>query len=341
MSWGPEAKRSGTIIGSSRTLLEALEVVDRVARSSSPVLLVGETGTGKDLIAARIHARGPRRNRPYVVAHAGATPAARLDSELFGHVTGAFTGAAKARRGLLVEADGGTLFLDEIADLPLELQGRLLRVLEAKTLRPVGADLERPIDVRIIASTHRDLSHAVRAGTFREDLFFRLDVLSVHIPPLRERREDLQALISFFFDAARARNPHSPVLAIAPEASEELLRNPWRGNARELQACIERLVVQGATERVEKSDVTRILSARAQSPAPEGRPADVDRREVDHKEVGWTEASPDFVSLREMTMKYLEAVLHHTGGDKARAAAILEVDLSTLYRWQRRRRMGT
>ena len=158
------------------------------------------------------------------------------------------------------------------------MQPKLLRALQERRVRPVGSDGEIPIDVRIIASTHRDLSHAVRAGTFREDLFFRLDVLSVHIPPLRERREDLPALISFFFDAARARNPHSPVLAIAPEASEELLRNPWRGNARELQACIERLVVQGATERVEKSDVTRILSARAQSPAPEGRPADVDRR---------------------------------------------------------------
>ncbi|MFO0740201.1 MAG: sigma 54-interacting transcriptional regulator [Labilithrix sp.] len=165
----PRPFSPGTIVGSSPALALALESADRVAHSTAPVLLIGETGTGKDLLAARIHARGPRRHRPYVVVNAGAIPSTLLDSELFGHVAGAFTGATRARRGLIAEAEGGTLFLDEIADLPIELQGRMLRVLEGKGIRPVGGDHERPVDVRFVAATHRDLSVAVRAGKFRED----------------------------------------------------------------------------------------------------------------------------------------------------------------------------
>ena len=220
------------------------------------MLLVGETGTGKDLLAARIHARGPRRHRPYVVVNASAIPATLLDSELFGHVPGAFTGATRARRGLILEADGGTLFLDEIADLPIELQGRMLRVLEAKAIRPVGGDHERQVDVRFVAATHRDLSFAVRQGTFREDLYFRLNVLAIPVPALRERLDDLPALIKYFFDDARAaKRANSPVAEIAPEAHALFMSYAWQGNVRELQACIERLVVLGKTARVEESDV--------------------------------------------------------------------------------------
>ncbi|HEY8072455.1 MAG TPA: sigma-54 factor interaction domain-containing protein, partial [Labilithrix sp.] len=176
---GPSASESESIVlGSSAPFLATLEAVDRVAHSAAPVLLVGETGTGKDVLAHRIHMQGPRRNRPFVVVNAGAIPSSLLDSELFGHVGGAFTGATRPRRGLIHEADGGTLFLDEIADLPIELQGRLLRVLESGFVRAVGADQERHVDVRFLAATHRELGSAVAAGTFREDLYFRLNVLA-------------------------------------------------------------------------------------------------------------------------------------------------------------------
>ncbi len=198
------------IIGTSAALAATLDASDRVAHSTAPVLLVGETGTGKDLLAERIHARGPRRHRPYVVVNAAAIPAALLDSELFGHVAGAFTGATRARRGLIAEADGGTLLLDEIADLPVELQGRLLRVVETGLIRAVGADHERAVDVRFLAATHVDLAHAVRERAFREDLYFRLNVLAIGVPPLRDRREDVPALVDYFFERARCAQSSLP-----------------------------------------------------------------------------------------------------------------------------------
>jgi two-component system response regulator HydG len=319
------------IIGSSIRLAETLDAADRVAHSAAPVLLVGETGTGKDLLAQRIHARGPRRQRPFVVVNAGAIPATLLDSELFGHVAGAFTGATRARKGLVAEADGGTLFLDEIADLPIELQGRLLRVLESSAIRSVGADHERQVDVRFLAATQRDLSLAVRERTFREDLYFRLNVLAIHVPPLRDRREDLPALIAYFFDSARARNPRSPVEEISPAAYEELLRSTWPGNVRELQGFVERLVVLGKGRRIERADVELI-----------GAPFDISESPLSSgsspKSSGSSSSgSQELSSLRDVTTKHVETVLTSTGGDKARAAAILGIDVSTLYRWQRRR----
>jgi two-component system response regulator HydG len=276
----------------------------------------GATGTGKDVLAARIHARGPRRHRPFVVIDASAIAAHLLDSELFGHVAGAFTGATRARKGLIAEAEGGTVLLDGIADLPIEQQGRLLRVMESSAVRSVGEDHEHRVDVRFIATTHSDLSDAVRARTFREDLYFRLDVLSIHVPPLRERREDLPALIEYFFDRARARNPRSPVNEIAPAAHRRLVEAEWPGNVRELQGFLERLVVLGKAPRVELSDLDL-------------------RRELGSL-VGGPQSSGKLSSLREMSTRHVEAVLVSTNGDKARAAAILGVDVSTLYRWQRR-----
>lgn len=319
----PRPFSPGAMIGTSPALVDALEAADRVAHSNAPALLIGETGTGKDLLAARIHARGPRRHRPYVVVNAGAIPPTLLDSELFGHVAGAFTGATRARRGLIAEAEGGTLFLDEIVDLPLELQGRMLRILEGKGVRPVGGDHERPIDVRFIAATNQDLAIAVRAGRFREDLYFRLNVLVIELPPLRQRADDLPALIQYFFDDARARNPRSPVDSITPDAHALFLRLPWLGNIRELQAMIERLVVLGKTARIEESDVLAVQSSAGRDldiapPDPSLYPAD------------------DLASIRDMTTRHVTRVLQHTAGDKAAAAAILEVDVSTLYRWLHR-----
>jgi two-component system response regulator HydG len=318
----PRPFTPGTIVGTSPALVEALEAADRVAHSSAPVLLIGETGTGKDLLAARIHARGPRRHRPYIVVNAGAIPSTLLDSELFGHVAGAFTGATRARRGLIAEAEGGTLFLDEIADLPIELQGRMLRVLEGKGIRPVGGDHERPVDVRFIAATHRDLAFAVRAGKFREDLYFRLNVLAIELPPLRDRRDDLPSLIQYFFDDARARNPRSKVDTFAPEARAMLTSHPWYGNVRELQAMIERLVVLGKSSRVEAADVAAIQASGS--------------GETEIIPPSSSLAAEELTSIREITMRHVARVLAHTGGDKAAAAAILEVDISTLYRWLHR-----
>ena len=315
---GPASSRTAepTIIGTSESLGAVLDAVDRVAHASAPVLLVGESGTGKALLAARIHARGPRRHRPFVAIDASAIAPHLLESELFGCVAGAFTEATRARKGLVAEAEGGTVFLEEIAELPIVLQGRVLHLIESSAARAVGEDHERRVDVRFIAAPHSDLVHAVRARAFREDLYFQLDVLSIHVPPLRERREDLPALIEYFFDRARARNPRSKVNEIAPAAQRRLLDAEWPGNVRELQGLLERLVVLGKGPRVELFDLEhrRELGAVAGSP----------------------QSASKLSSLREMSTRHVEAVLASTNGDKARAAAILGVDVSTLYRWQRR-----
>jgi two-component system, NtrC family, response regulator HydG len=312
---GPAVNREPTVIGSSPPFLLTLDAADKVAHSTAPALIVGETGSGKDLLAARIHARGPRRHRPFIVVNLGAIPSALLDSELFGHVGGAFTGATRSRRGLIVEAEGGTLFLDEIADLPLELQGRLLRVLETGNVRAVGSDHERHVEVRFLAATQRPLAEAVRERRFREDLYFRLNVLSIQMPPLRERREDLPALIHYFFERAKAKNPRSAVTELSETAEESLCAADWPGNVRQLAAVIERAVVLGPSARIEVSDLEGIDDPRDESPVwPADRPS----------------------TLRALTDRYIEWVLARTNGDKARAAAILGVDPSTLYRWKRK-----
>lgn len=305
-----------TVIGSSPALATTLDAVERVARSMAPVLLVGETGTGKDIIAARIHAQSPRRHRPFVVVNACAIPRASFDTELFGCVAGGSSGVARARRGLIAEADGGTVYIDQIADIPVELQGRLLRVIETGLVRPLGSDQERQIDVRFIAATCRDLSYAVQDHGFREDLYFRLNVLAIHVPPLRDRREDLPSLIEYFFARARAKNPRSPVESIAPAVHQRLVAAEWPGNVRELEGFIERLVVLGKGPRIEVRELDALGACGPHAASVGG--------------------AAKLASLREVSTRHVEAVLASTGGDKPRAAAILGVDVSTLYRWQRR-----
>ena len=303
------------ILGSSPRFVAALAAIERAAQSTAPLLLIGETGTGKDLLAARAHALSARRHRPFVVLNAAALPAGLLDSELFGHVAGSFTGATRARRGLIAEADGGTLFLDEIADLPIDLQGRLLRVIESGQLRPVGADHERTVDVRFVAATQRDLSIPVAEKRFREDLFYRLNVLAVRVPPLRERAADVPLLIDHFWKRALVKNPRSPVVELAPEAYQRLLRARWPGNVRELAAVVERLVVFGERPRIEAADLDSADGALPPVAAPE-----------------------EVLSLRDLSMRHVAAVLAKTGDDKVKAVALLGIDLSTLYRWQKRDR---
>jgi two-component system response regulator HydG len=303
------------LVGSGPAMRTLQTNIDFVARSSAPVLVAGETGVGKELVARAIHQRSVRHDRPFVAVNTSAIPKELLEGEIFGHVRGGFTGAIQARKGLLTEADGGTLLLDEIGDMSFDLQAKLLRVLQFGDIRPVGSDRIHHVDVRIIASTHRDLPSLVKEGKFREDLYFRLDVLSVHVPPLRNRREDIPGLATHFLEQARRRAPLSPVRSIGAEALRVLVDAAWPGNVRELASCIERAVVFGVDEMV---DVHHLAAS----------PSAV-------REGAWPFPSQSPWTLRRLSRAYTEWVLEQTAGDKERAAEILGIDLSTLYRWQR------
>jgi len=301
----------------SAIMLELVESIALVARSNAPVLILGESGTGKDRVARAIHAQGPRASQPFVAVNTAAVPEPLLESELFGHVKGAFTGATLARRGLLAEADGGTLLLDEIADLPMILQPKLLRVLQFGESRAVGSDKCGYVDVRVIAATHRDLNRLVEEGRFRDDLRYRLNVISIVVPPLRHRRQDILPLVAQFLAEARNRNKASPVRSFDDEALGVLMGATWPGNVRELENAIERIVVLGREGVVTVSD----LRLAQEQPNRDS----------------WNGFGGTPSTLKEMNLQYLDWVLKRTEGDKARAAAILDIDLSTLYRWVRAR----
>jgi two-component system response regulator HydG len=303
------------IVGTAPAMRTLQTAIDFVARSSAPVLVTGETGAGKELVARAIHDRSARSSHPFVAVNMSAIPEELLEAELFGHVRGAFTGAAQPRKGLFTEADGGTLLLDEIGDMTMGLQVKLLRVLQSGDVRPVGSDRSHHVDVRVIAASHRDLPKLVKEGQFREDLFYRLDVLSVLVPPLREHREDIPALADYFLAQACQRAPLSPVRSIGPGALRVLSDATWPGNVRELASSIERAVVFGVDEMIDENQLAVVRSdppARAW-PFPRHSP--------------WT--------LRRLNRAYADWVLTEVGGDKERAAEVLGVDLSTLYRWQR------
>ncbi len=290
--------------------------IDFVARSTAPVLITGETGVGKELVARAIHARSARSTRPFVAVNTSAIPHELLEGEIFGHAKGGFTGAIQARKGLLTEADGGTLLLDEIGDMSFGLQAKLLRVLQFGDVRPVGSDRVHHVDVRVLASTHRDLPALIKEGRFREDLYFRLDVLSVQVPPLRDRPEDIPALAAHFLAQACKRAPTSPVRSIGREALRALSERAWPGNVRELASSIERAVVFGVDEMIDENQL---------APAPLVGPS-----------WGWPFPPQAPWTLQRLSRAYAEWALEHTGGDKQRAAEILGVDLSTLYRWRRK-----
>ncbi|HVP30501.1 MAG TPA: sigma-54 dependent transcriptional regulator [Myxococcota bacterium] len=237
------------IVGASPAMIGVLETLERAAEFKSTVLLSGESGTGKEVLARAIHAQSPRRDEAFVAINCAAIPEALLESELFGHARGAFTGADRARRGLFVEAHGGTLFLDEIGELPIALQAKLLRVLQEEEVRPVGESKSRRVDVRVIAATVRDLEADVAAGRFREDLYYRLNVLRVHVPPLRERREDIPLLLDHYlayFREALGR----PVREIGDDALAKLAGYRWPGNVRELANVVERAVILAHGEQI-------------------------------------------------------------------------------------------
>jgi len=230
------------IVGHSEPLLRTMRDVDQVAPADTTVLILGETGTGKELVARAIHAASPRRDRPFIKVNCAAIPATLMESELFGHERGAFTGAAKSREGRFALADSGTIFLDEVGELPLDLQGKLLRVLQEKEFEPIGATRTRKVDVRVLAATNRDLLQAIRAGNFREDLYYRLNVFPIHVPPLRERGEDV-ALLACVFAKRFAFKLGRQIEPLSPECLRRLTAYGWPGNVRELQSVIERAVI--------------------------------------------------------------------------------------------------
>jgi two-component system response regulator HydG len=306
--------RFADILGQSPPMQTLFSLLERVAQVASPALVLGETGTGKELVARALHHSGPRSAGPFVAINCAAVPETLLESELFGHTRGAFTGATQSRRGLFLEADGGTLLLDEIGELSPPLQARLLRVLESGEIRPLGSDGVRKVDVRIVAATHRPLSDLVHSGEFREDLYYRLKVLPIVVPPLRERGDDIRLLAEHFLAQARQRLPQAVVHGFASDGMAVLLGHPWPGNVRELQHLVERLVVT-----VDKELVDAVTLRGAMEPL----------REKSISAFGWGESLP---SLRDLEQQYIDHVLERTGGNKTKAAEILGIDPSTLHR---------
>jgi two-component system response regulator HydG len=302
------------VVGRSEAMRTVSELVGRIAFANSPVLLAGETGTGKGLIARAIHAHGPRASGPFISINCAALPESLLESELFGHVKGAFTGATANRDGLFFDADHGTLFLDEIGDIAPSLQAKLLHVLESGTVRPIGANKERPVDVRIVAATHRDLHERVASGAFREDLLYRLDVVSFEIPPLRHRQDDIPVLLSHFLERARLKHPESPVEVFSKAALERLLDHRWPGNVRELEHLVERVVLLGRSREVEPEELPRTIGQRSAAPIT---------------------FQGDIVPLREMQRRYAAWVLDALGGRRMLTAERLAVDIKTLARMLR------
>jgi two-component system response regulator HydG len=296
------------VIARSGAMQEVCDLVARLASAEAPVLLLGETGTGKGLIARALHAESDRASAPFVTVNCAAVPEHLLESELFGHVKGAFTGASSGHPGLFEEADGGTLFLDEIAELPIALQPKLLDVLERGVVRSVGASKERRVNVRILAATHRDLRARIAAGAFREDLLYRLEVITVELPPLRLRRDDIPVLIEHFFEQARRRHPSSAVRHLSVEVSQRLMDHDWPGNVRELEHVIERLVLLARGTEVTLADL----------------PATVNKRRATN------DFSGDVLPLREMSRRFAQWAFEALAGRKLETAEMLGVDVKTL-----------
>jgi two-component system response regulator HydG len=303
---------SDGLVGTSPAMREVLDLMERVAAVDVPVLLRGETGTGKSMVAGAIHAQSPRAKAAFVAVNCAALPEALLESELFGHMKGSFTGATSDRPGLFVEAEHGTILLDEIGELPLAIQGKLLHVLERGAVRPVGSSRERPVDVRIIAATHRDLQEMAHQQKFREDLLYRLDVVAVEIPALRHRREDILPLAEHFLRTFRAKYPDSPVTGFSPAALTRIMDYAWPGNVRELAHLIQRVVVLG---KGPVADLDALPPALLQEgPAAAG---------------GFSEILP----ARELQHRYAVWALERCGSHKSRTAERLGIDIKTLNRW--------
>jgi DNA-binding NtrC family response regulator len=320
------------VVGSSPKIQDVLRMVARLKETRTPVLITGESGTGKELIARAIHYRGAAAKQPFVAVDCGSLVPTLIESELFGYERGAFTGANKAKEGLFHSANGGTIFLDEIGELPLEMQAKLLRVLQEKEVRPVGGTSRVKVDVRVIAATNRDLETAYKEGTFRKDLYFRLNVVSIHLPSLRERRSDVPSLVHFFLD----KYAPGKLLHVSTEAMKTMLEYDWPGNIRELENCVERAVALGADDVLDVDDLPPVVStAIAETPVaavPLGNPAAI-----------LPPTPPVSVSdsdLEELERATILRVFEQVNGDKTLAGKILGISRATLYRKLKRYGIG-
>ena len=301
------------IVGASSVVRKMNELVERVAPSDATVLVTGESGTGKELVARALHDLSPRRNDPFIAINCAAMPAPLLESELFGHVRGAFTDAKRSRPGLLAQAGNGTIFLDEIGEMPLEMQVKLLRVLQERTMRPVGGDEEQPFHARVITATNRNLEVEVAERRFREDLFYRIHVVSIAVPPLREREGDI-LLLAHHFLRRSAQRINKPVRTISQPAARMLIEYDWPGNIRELENCMERAVALTRLDEITVDDLPRKI--------------------VEHNaaKIIIDATSHDHITLDQMERRYVRQVLAAVGGNKTHAARILGIDRRSLYR---------
>jgi two-component system response regulator HydG len=304
------------IVGRSQAIQKLCDLIERVAPSTSSVLIIGETGTGKELTARAIHNRSHRRNHPFVAINCAAIPEALLESDLFGHTRGSFTGASSTRKGLLQAAHGGTVFFDEIGDMPLGLQAKLLRAFQERKVRPVGSDQEVPIDIRVMSATHEDLEKAMAEGRFREDLLYRLNVIRLDVPPLSKRGNDVLLIARHYLRRFADENGKA-ILGFAPGAIQKLVAYNWPGNVRELSNCIERAVALSTREVLLEEDLPEKI--RRYTPTVD---AVLPRR-------GPPSA---LIPLAEVERRYILQVLDIVGGNKARASRILGLDRKTLYR---------
>ena len=302
------------IVGSSGAMRRVHEIVARIATGDATVLVQGETGTGKELVARRIHATGRRKDGPFVAINCAAIAPTLLESELFGHARGAFTDARRDRTGLFVQADGGTLFLDEVGEMPLEMQVKLLRALQERKVRPVGADKEIAFDVRLVTATNRDLEHEVEQKRFREDLYYRINVVRVAIPPLRERSSDVLELAHYFLRRHAERSGKAPS-GLSFEATQKLVAYAWPGNVRELQNCIERAVALARFEAIVVDDL----------------PEKIRNYQASQLVIAGDDPA-ELMPMEEVERRYSLRVLEAVSGNKAAAARILGIERKTLYR---------
>ena len=304
------------LIGATPRMQEIFQLIEKVSKNRSTVLIQGESGTGKELIARAIHFNGPWAEKPFLPVDCSAIPANLVESELFGHEKGSFTGAQYSKKGLFRLAEGGTVFLDEIGELPRDVQPKLLRALQEREVKPVGGSKYIPIDVRIIAATNQNLEIAISESRFREDLFYRLNVVQIDVPPLRERRDDIPLLIQHFIEKYQKKQKDSEIKRISSEALKMLMLYHWPGNVRELENVIERTFALEGREAIQVSDLPDYLIQQIPKNVP---PAETSLR-----------------SLREIEKDAIDRTLRAMNGDRSRAAKILKIDRTTLYRKMKR-----
>jgi DNA-binding NtrC family response regulator len=301
----------GGIVGRAPEMEKLYRIIAKAAQSNHPVLILGESGTGKEMVARSIHFSGPYRDKPFIPVDCGSLVPTLIESELFGYVKGAFTGALQAKEGLLAIAEGGTVFLDEVGELPVDLQAKLLRAIQEKEIRPVGSTKRIPINVRILAATNRDLEQAVAQGTFRRDLYFRLNVLSLRIPPLRERRQDIPLLVGYFLE--RLERTSGQERTVSDEALKAMLAYDWPGNVRELENCLERACALTTGPAINSADLPSAIHS--VSPAPENG-----------------NGSAKILPMAELEKQTILNTITHLNGDKLMAARLLGIGKTTLYR---------